>query len=98
MEKTKCSIVEAYQLKKWVVMVYSYTLFQAISNILNVRSTSASTASLSFGRTMMQALDLLWLVKRHSLDEATLNSKEIKPVATKCIAIIELWLSEGISK
>ena len=30
-----------------------------------------------------------------SLDEATLNSEEIKPVA---IAIIELRLSEGISK
>jgi len=33
--------------------------------------------------------------KRRSLDEATLNSEEIKPVA---IAIIELCLSEGISK
>jgi len=41
---------------------------------------------------MMQALELLRLVKRH---EATLNSEEIKPVA---IVIIELRLSEGISK
>jgi len=41
----------------------------------------------SFGRTMMQALELLWLVKK------TLNSEEIKPIA---IAIIDLCLSEGI--
>ena len=39
---------------------------------------------MSFGRTVMQALELLQLA---SLDEATLNSEEIKPVA---IAIIEL--------
>jgi len=43
----------------------------------------------------MQALELLQLAKGMSLDEATLNSEEIKPVA---IAIIELRLSEGISK
>ena len=48
-----------------------------------------------FGRTMMQALELLWLAKGTPRDEATLNSEEIKPVA---IAIIELRLSEGISK
>ena len=35
---------------------------------------------------MMQALELMWLAKGTSQDEATLNSEEIKPVA---IAIIE---------
>ena len=50
---------------------------------------------LSFGRTMMQAMELLQLAKGTSLDEATLNSEEIKPVA---IAIIELRLSERISQ
>ena len=52
----------------------------------------------SLSRTMVQALELLWLAKRYvtSLDEVTLNSEEIiKPVA---IAIIKLRLSEGISK
>ena len=45
----------------------------------------------SFGKTMMQALKLLRLMKRHvSRDEATLISEEIKPVA---ITIIELPLS-----
>jgi len=41
---------------------------------------------------MMQASELLQLAKR--LDETTLNSEEIKPVA---LAIIELRLSKGIS-
>ena len=50
---------------------------------------------MSFGRTMMQALELLRLVKGMSPNEATLNSEEIKPLA---IASIELRLSEGISK
>jgi len=31
----------------------------------------------SFGRTMMQALELLKLVKKHVWDEATLISEEI---------------------
>jgi len=44
---------------------------------------------------MMQALELLRLANGTSLDEATLNSEDIKPVA---IAIIELHLSKGISK
>jgi len=44
---------------------------------------------------MMQALELLGWQKGTSPDEVTLNSEEIKPVA---IAIIELRLSEGISK
>jgi len=38
---------------------------------------------------MMQALELLWLAKGMSRDEATLNSEEIKAVA---IAITELRL------
>ena len=44
---------------------------------------------------MMWALELLWLAKGTSRDEATLNSEEIKPVA---VAIIELRLSESISQ
>ena len=45
----------------------------------------------------MQALELLWLAKRHVSGRMTLNSEEeeIKAVA---IAVIELHLSEGISK
>ena len=58
------------------------------------RNEALRRTKLSFGRTMMQALELLWLVKGMSLDEAMLNSEEIKPVA---IAIIKLCLSEGIS-
>ena len=46
---------------------------------------------MSFGRTMMQALELLRLAKDTSPDKVTLNSEEIKPVA---IVIIELHLSE----
>jgi len=45
--------------------------------------------------TMMQALQLLQLVKRPSWDEATLISEEIKSLA---LAVLELRLSEGISK
>jgi len=41
----------------------------------------------SFGRTMMQELELFWLGKGTSQDEATLNSEEIKSVP---LAIIEL--------
>ena len=47
----------------------------------------------SFGRTMMQALELLRLAKRHVSGRSDVNSEEIKPVA---IAIIELHLAEGI--
>ena len=43
---------------------------------------------------MMQALELLHLVKGTFKDETTLNSAKIKPVA---LAVIELCLSEGIS-
>ena len=35
----------------------------------------------SYGRTMIQALELLRLAKRMSQDEAMLNSEEIKPIA-----------------
>ena len=47
----------------------------------------------SFGRTMMQAQELLQLAKRHVSGKATLNSEEIKPVA---LTIIKLCLSESI--
>ena len=43
---------------------------------------------------MMQAFELLWLVKSMSWDKVTLNGEKIKSVA---IAVIELCLSEGIS-
>jgi len=43
----------------------------------------------------MQALQLLQLANGTSLDEVTLSTEEIKPIA---IGIIELCLSEGISK
>ena len=43
----------------------------------------------SFGKTMMQALELLQLAKGTSPDRVTLKSEEIKPVA---IAIMELRL------
>ena len=49
----------------------------------------------TFGKTMMRSLELLWLTKGTSLDEAMLKSEEIKPVA---LAAIELRLSEGISQ
>jgi len=49
----------------------------------------------TFGRTMMQALELLWLAKGTSQDEAALISEILKPVS---IVSIELHLSEGISK
>ena len=48
---------------------------------------------ISFGRTMMQAFKLLWLVKGISQDKVTLTSEEIKPAA---IATIKFCLCEGI--
>ena len=45
--------------------------------------------------TMMQALELLGLAKRHVSGRSDIEQWRIKPVA---IAIIELSLSEGISK
>ena len=60
------------------------------------RNTAHRRTKVSFRRTMIQALELLlWLVISTPQDEATLNSEEIKAVA---IAIIDLHLSEGISK
>jgi len=47
-------------------------------------------STVSFGKIMMQALELLRLAKRHISRQATLNSEEIKPVA---LANIELRLS-----
>jgi len=50
-----------------------------------------------FGRTMMQALELLQLVKRNVTefqDKVTLNCKKVKPAAL--INITKLHLSEGI--
>jgi len=49
----------------------------------------------SFGRTVMQALEPQRLAKSTSRDEATVNSEQIKPIA---LAVIELCLSEGISQ
>jgi len=49
----------------------------------------------SFGRTMMQALELLQLAKGTSQDEAMSNSTKIKPIA---FAVSELRLYEGISE
>jgi len=50
----------------------------------------------SISRTMMQVLELQQLAKRHiSLDEVTLDSEEIKPIA---LVVIELHLSEGVSQ
>jgi len=49
----------------------------------------------NFGRTICKHWSYCGWPKGTSLDEATLNSEEIKPVT---IAIIELRLSEHISK
>ena len=40
------------------------------------------------GKTMMQVLELLQLVKRHISGRSTLNSEEIKPVALAIIMIV----------
>ena len=47
------------------------------------------------GKSMKNALYVLWYAKKHVPAEAKLNSEKIKPVAS---AIIELRLSEGISQ
>ena len=44
---------------------------------------------------MMQVLELLRLVKRHVSGQSDVDNEEIKAIAT---AVIELHLSEGISK
>ena len=49
---------------------------------------------MSFGRTMMQALELpLRLAKRHVLGQSKVEQCKIKPIA---LAVIKLRLSEGI--
>jgi len=45
------------------------------------RNRAQSKTKTNFGRTMMQALELLPLAKGTSRGEAMLNSEEIKPVA-----------------
>jgi len=42
----------------------------------------------SFGRTMMQALELLRLVKRHISRQSDVSSEEIKPVASCLKALV----------
>ena len=59
------------------------------------RNKEQRRTKVSFGRTMMWALELLRLQKGTSRDKATLNSEEIKPIA---LVVIELYLSEGISQ
>ena len=58
------------------------------------RNGAQRRPKVSFTTAMIQALELLWLAKSTSWDEAMLNSEEIKPIA---LTIIELRLSEGIS-
>ena len=57
------------------------------------RNQEQRRTKVSFGRTMMRALELQRLAKRHISGEATLNSEESKPIA---LAVIKLRLSEGI--
>ena len=47
------------------------------------------------GKSMKNALDILWYAKRNVSAEVTSNSEKIKPVA---LDIIELRLSEVISQ
>ena len=48
----------------------------------------------SFGRTMMQALELLQFANSTYPDEAMFNSEEIEPIA---LAIIELCLHDALA-
>ena len=59
------------------------------------RNGKQRKTKLSFGRTMMQTLELLGWQKGMSRDKVMLISEKIKPVA---IAVIELCLSECISQ
>jgi len=59
------------------------------------RNRAQRRTKVNFGRTMMQALELLQLAKGTSREEAMLNSAKIKPIA---LAVIKLHLSEDISK
>ena len=58
------------------------------------RNEAQRRTQVSSGRTMMQALQQLWLTKSTSWDEVMLISEEVKPTAT---AIIELRFSKGIN-
>jgi len=42
-----------------------------------IKEWSSRRTKVSFSRTMMQALELLWFVKGRSSDEATLTREEI---------------------
>ena len=44
---------------------------------------------------MKNALYILWYAKRHLSGRSDANSEKIKPVA---LAVVELYLSEGISQ
>ena len=61
----------------------------------NCQLHGSGERKVSFNRTIMQALELQRLVKRHILGQATFNSEETKPIA---LAVIELRLSESISQ
>ena len=50
---------------------------------------------MSFGRTIMQKLELLRLAKEQVLGQRDFEQCKMKPIA---LAVIELPLSEGISK
>jgi len=59
------------------------------------RNQKQRRTTVSFGRTMIRALELQCWQKGTSWDEATFISEEIKPIA---LTVMELHLSEGISQ
>ena len=59
------------------------------------RNGEQRRTKVSFGWTMMQALELLWLAKRHILEQSDVNSEEIKLIA---LAVIELCLKVSVSQ
>jgi len=69
-------------------------LFRTIVNQHLVLSVKRTGTKEDKGSTMMLAMWLLWLAKRHILDEVMLSSEKIKPIA---LSIVELCLAEGIS-
>ena len=84
-------LIKAFKIDNWciVLQIVTYAITLGEKNGAHRRTKA------SFGRTMMQALELLWLAKGMSRDKAMSNSEEIKSVA---IVIIVLSLSEGISQ
>ena len=52
----------------------------------------------SFGKTMMQALELRQLVKGMPRDKATLNREEIEPVVMAIINCLKASVSKSISQ